>query len=208
MRLLGLILSIFALLAVGTVAVLGLRGQTSREPPVLVFDDMVNQARYRNQGESAAFADGRMMRMPPAGTVAYGRSATTRPDDTLVVTDADFFGAEDMPVAVDHALLVRGRELFNINCSRCHGEAGNGQGITTEYGMINPPSYWIARLRSAKDGYIYQVVTEGKGMMPPYAAHLRSADRWAVIAYVRALQRAHSATMSDVPEAHRGELTP
>ena len=110
---------------------------------------------------------------------------------------------------IDRATLAEGRQVFNTNCAVCHGGAtGAGNGITTQYGMINPPTYHGQRLREVKDGYLYQIITEGKGMMAAYGLQVKPPDRWKIVAYVRTLQRANNANLHDVPTEHRGELSP
>jgi mono/diheme cytochrome c family protein len=96
--------------------------------------------------------------------------------------------------------------LFNTYCAVCHDQAGLGQGITTQYGMINPPTFLSPRLQAAPVGYLYQVITEGKGQMGSYADKIKPPDRWAVVAYVRALQRAGTATIDDLPPSMRERL--
>lgn len=188
------------------VALLGFRGQTSRKPPRQPWSDMVAQQKHRPQSENGFFADGRAQRPPPEGTVPWGRDAR-RPDPRFAFSLADAYAMAKVPVPIDRALLLRGRETFDIYCALCHGRAGDGQGITTRFGMINPPSYHDDRLRKMPAGEIFKVITEGKGQMGPYAGKIRPGDRWAVVAWVRTLQRAWSATLDDVPEDRRRELT-
>jgi mono/diheme cytochrome c family protein len=111
-----------------------------------------------------------------------------------------------MPVAVDRALVQRGAKIFETYCRVCHGGYGDGKGITTSYGMLNPPSYHSDRLREMGDGEMLKTITEGKGQMGPYADRIALEDRWAAIAFVRALQRAGDARLDDVPEAERAKL--
>ena len=197
-------LSLLALVLTA-VALLGFRGQTSRQPPFRPWSDMVAQPKLQPQGESVFFADGRAQRPPPDGTVPWGRDAL-EPDPRFARSAAEQYAMAKIPVRIDRALLQKGRRNFEIYCAPCHGRAGDGQGITTRFGMINPPSYHDERLRKMSAGGIFQVITEGKGQMGPYAAKIEPADRWAVVAYVRALQRAWSATLDDVPEDRRKEL--
>ncbi len=199
------VLIILALLTVLTVGFVGLRGQTSRQPPVMVFNDLVDQPKYKNQGESAFFADGRQMRLPPAGAVAWGRTPD-KPDPGNLIDDADYYGLKVIPLPVDAALLQRGQRVFNTYCAVCHGGFGTGNGVATNYGMSAPANYHTDRLRQVTDGYLYQVITEGKGLMGAYGPSIKPPDRWAAVAYVRALQRAGNAKIDDVPQNLRGEL--
>ncbi len=202
---LRIVLVSVAAAALVVVALLGVRGQTSTKPPILIFNDMVEQPKYKPQSESEFFADGRSMRLPPAGAVAWG-SSPQKQDAAAPAVDAESFKLPRIPVRIDPALLYRGQKVFNTYCAVCHGGTGAGNGVTTQYGMNNPPSYHIDRLRTVPDGYIYQVITEGKNTMPAYGPNVHPADRWAVVAYVRALQRANNARLQDVPEALCAEL--
>ena len=200
------ILIILATLVLLTVIFLGFRGMTSRLPPIMVFDDMDDQPKYANQAGTTFFPDGRQMRLPPAGAVAWGRSAAS-PDKTLLIDDQTQFGLKVMPVELNLALLERGQKLYQTYCTVCHGGYGSGTGITMEYGQAPPANYHSDRLRAATDGYLYQVITEGKGLMGPYGPSIKPEERWSVVAYVRALQRAGTGTIKDVPENRQGELT-
>lgn len=103
-------------------------------------------------------------------------------------------------------LLARGRDRFTIYCAPCHGRVGDGNGITKRYGMGATPTYHDDRLRAMAEGEIFNTITNGKNNMNPYADKLTPEDRWAVIAYVRALQRAQNSSVADVPREHRAEL--
>ena len=109
-------------------------------------------------------------------------------------------------LTVDRKFVERGRDRFTIYCQPCHGAVGDGNGITKQYGMGATPTYHDDRLRKMAEGEIFNTITNGKGQMNPYGDKLVPADRWAVIAYVRALQRAQSGTLADVPADHRKEL--
>jgi mono/diheme cytochrome c family protein len=199
------VLIILGLLVALTLIFAGVRGQTSRLPPVLLFDDMVDQPKYRNQGESAFFQDQRQMRLPAPGSVPWGRSAV-QPDPSLLVNDPVNYQLKKIPLKLDYALLERGQQVFSTYCVVCHGAFGTGNGITTNYGQAPPANYHADRLRQATDGYLYQVITEGKGLMGPYGPSIAPEDRWAVVAYVRALQRAGQGHLQDVPENLREQL--
>ena len=108
--------------------------------------------------------------------------------------------------ALDRALLARGRERFNIYCAPCHSVAGDGDGMVPARGFPHPPSYHSARLRSAPDRHFYDVISHGWGVMYPYAARVAPRDRWAIVAYIRALQLSQNATLDDVPAAERAAL--
>lgn len=195
-----------------TVSIAGFRGMRSTQPPIIVFPDMDVQAKYKPQAASKFFSDGRADRPSPAGTVARGRSTAADPD-FLQADDAHYRGKNadgtfvaSFPVDVTETMIRRGQDRYAIYCQPCHGALGDGQGITKSYGMVATPSYHDDRLRNMTVGEIFNTVTNGKNTMQSYGDKLSPDDRWAVIAYVRALQRAQHATLADVPAAHQGEL--
>jgi cytochrome c553 len=200
-----------------TVSLLGFRGRTFTHPPMDVFPEwlfpgMKQQPKLVQQTASNFFSDGRSDRAAPANTVAASFGPAGQPlrdDDFLYLGKApDGSFARGFPPAlkVDMKLLERGRDRFTIYCSPCHGAVGDGNGITKKYGMGATPTYHDDRLRKMAEGEIFNTITNGKGQMNPYADKLKPADRWAVIAYVRALQRAQTGSVSDVPDDHKGEL--
>jgi mono/diheme cytochrome c family protein len=208
-----------AFLVVLLVSVMGFRGLRSTQPPIEVFPDMDRQAKYKPQAESKFFADGRADRPIPTGTVPYGRGDNVEPGREL--HDPAYLRADDFryagklpdgtfargfPLPVTEALVHRGQGRFNIYCAPCHGALGDGQGITKSYGMVVTPSYHDDRLRQMAEGEIFNTITNGKNTMMSYADKLSPDDRWAVIAYVRALQRARQGTIDEVPAELRGGL--
>jgi mono/diheme cytochrome c family protein len=204
-----------AFLVVLTVSVLGFRGTPFTSPPLDVFPDwlfpgMKHQPKLKPQGPSAFFADGRADRLPPPGTVPY--SQPLRDDDALYLgknPDGSWVRGFPAAIAVDRKLLERGRERYGIYCAPCHGAVGDGNGITKRYGMGATPSYHDDRIRQMAEGEIFNVITNGKAPaynMSPYGDKLEPEDRWAVVAYVRALQRAQAGSADDVPKDHKQEL--
>lgn len=204
-----------AFLVVLAVSVLGFRGRVFTRPPADVFPNwafpsMRKQAKYKPQGASAFFADGRADRAPVPGTVPA--SLPWRADDGLYAgknPDGSWLRGFPAAVKVDRRLLERGRERYTIYCAPCHGAAGDGNGITKRYGMGATPSYHDDRLRQMAEGQIFDTITHGKAPaynMNPYADKLAPEDRWAVVAYVRALQLAQAGKVEDVPANHRSEL--
>lgn len=199
-----------------SVSILGFRGSLSTRTPLEVFPDMDHQAKYKPQAGSAFFADGRADRPRPAGTVAFGRTSYAPDANFLKADDTKFAGKDSkgawvvsLPasVTVDPAkLLERGQDRYNVYCSACHGALGDGNGITKQYGMGATPTFHDERLRTMAAGEIFNTITHGKGNMLSYADKLPADDRWAVIAYMRALQRAAHATAADVPPGHKSEL--
>ncbi|MGC4073199.1 MAG: cytochrome c [Nibricoccus sp.] len=197
---------VLALAVVGTVSIFGFRGSISTKPPLEVFPDMDRQAKYKAQAASPFFADGRADRPLPAGVVSRG---DLRADDHLHLgKKADGSWASGFPasISIDAKLLERGQDRFAIYCQPCHGAIGDGNGITKSYGMGATPSYHDDRLRKMSEGEIYNTIIHGKGNMLSYADKLSPEDRWAVIAYVRALQRAQTGSIKDVPASHKSEL--
>lgn len=166
---------------------------------------MSYQPKYDPLEPSDFFADGMSARPRIAGTVARGELVTNPFLETgkLGAADADGF---PFPVTAD--VIDRGEERFNIYCSPCHGRVGDGNGMIPARGFRRPPSFHSAALRAAKTGHFFDVMTNGFGAMPPYAAQVAVRDRWAIIAYIRALQLSQNATINDVPPDQRGKLSP
>ena len=185
------------------VSILGFRGTTFTAPPIDLFPDwafpgMQVQPKHRPQAASDFFADGRSDRTPPARTVARGM---LRDDDHLHLgkaADGSFAAKLPAAVTVDFALLERGRDRYQVFCAPCHGSLGDGNGMTKRYGMGATPTFHDPRLRTMPDGEIFNTITNGKNTMMPYADKLSPEDRWAVVAFVRALQRAQQGTVADV----------
>jgi mono/diheme cytochrome c family protein len=193
------------LLLFAAAALAGCRGMKSESPPVHLNRNMDFQERFEEQEANPFFQDRAAMRMPVAGTVARGRLRTTQNADFLLgrTTAGDFVARIPMPVT--EALLLRGQERFNIYCSVCHGIAGDGRGVIMAgnggqgYGYTPAPSYHTDFLRGVPDGYLYDVILNGVRSMPSYGFEVAPADRWAIVAYVRALQRSQNAGPEDVP---------
>ena len=157
---------------------------------------MANQARYDPLEPSDFFADGMSARPRIAGTVARGELAV----DPIVATGkSNGQDIDGFPMAVDAAMLNRGQERYNIFCSECHGRAGDGNGMIPSRGYRHPPSFHTETLRNARTGHFIDVMTNGFGAMPSYANQVPVNDRWAIVAYIRALQASQNSTASDVP---------
>lgn len=189
-----------------TVGILGFRGSISSRPPLEVFPDMDRQPKLRPQDASTFFADGRADRPLPAGVVSRG---SLRADAAVYqgrTAGGDWVRGVPTAVTVDARFLQRGRERYSISCAPCHGGLGDGNGITKAYGMGATPTFHDDRLRAMAEGEIYNTITNGKGTMMGYADKVVPEDRWAIVAYVRALQRAQHGSVADVPAAHKAEL--
>jgi mono/diheme cytochrome c family protein len=196
-----------AFVGVLLVSVLGLRGTKFTSPPLDVFPEwafpgMKYQPKLRPQSESRFFADGRADRAPVEHTVMRGM---LREDDELYLgkdSGGRWLAAFPAAVTVDLKLLRRGQDRYTIYCAPCHGTVGDGNGITKKYGMGATPSYQDDARLKLTVGEIYNTITNGKAPnMLPYADKLAPEDRWAVVAYVRALQRAQHGTAADVTDA-------
>jgi mono/diheme cytochrome c family protein len=201
------------------VSLMGVRGTISDRRPLVIVPDMVVQPMYKAQGESAFFKDGRAMRTPPAGTVPFG-GAGYESDAGSPRLNPDFLQEDDryyrgkqgtawvtrLPVKLDLELLRRGQERYEIYCTPCHGATGSGNGLMTQYGMVGVASITDAFHARMPEGEYFNVITNGKGRMQGYAPQIKVADRWAIVAYIRALMRSQDAKIGDVPESKRGEL--
>lgn len=198
-------------LAAIVVSFAGFRGHKFRERPLIVFPDMDAQARVRPQSVSAFFADGMAARKPVTGTVPMGFTVPSAPTSTDATPPAfgfthgdtyfdtgrfgDYWG-DGMPVEVEVTpeFLARGQARYDIYCAICHGKSGDGKGVTAAYGVPNIANFHLDQFHDAahpdyrSDGNLFNTITNGKGLMGPYGANLTVHDRWAVIAYVRALQ--------------------
>lgn len=211
-------LAIYVFAVVAAVSILGFRGSHSTKPPLEVFPDMDRQARYKPQAENGFFADGRNDRPVPTKTVARGDYfnqaevfSAEFDDKTLGDTvlnqgkDADGKFVKTLPLEVSHALMAEGKAKYDIFCAACHGAAGDGNGVTKPYGVL-AANYHDDRLRGVEDGYIFDVITNGKGLMLPFNDRISPEERWAIVLYVRALQHSQNADAKDLSEAQRTEL--
>jgi mono/diheme cytochrome c family protein len=166
--------------------------------------DMQDQPKYRPQRPSDFFADGRSERQPVEGTIARGALN----EDTAFYEGKDAAGKdiEAFPLAVDKDFIERGQGRYNIYCAPCHGAIGNGLGMIVRRGFKQPPSYHIDRLREAPVGHIYDVISNGYGAMLNYASQVQPRDRWAIVAYIRALQYSQNANVNDLPAEARNRV--
>lgn len=160
--------------------------------------DMARQPKQRPLSPTDFFGDGRSERALVEGTVARG---SIEQDALAIPKDSDAF-----PLAVTPELLARGRERFDIYCSVCHGKLGDGNGMVAQRGFRHPPTYHSDRLRQVPVGYLYDVITNGFGAMPDYSSQIPPRDRWAIIAYVRALQLSQHAPAGELPADVRERL--
>jgi hypothetical protein len=165
--------------------------------------DMHDQPKYTPLRESAFFADGSSARTPLPGTVPRGGLR----DDILLYSGR--IGDQPSPVfpfPIDDNVMARGQERFDVFCSPCHGRTGLGNGMVVQRGYAHPPSLLEPRLQTAPPGHFFEIITNGFGAMPDYSSQIRARDRWAIVAYVRALQLSGSSNIADVPAAERAKL--
>ncbi len=217
---------IFILAVITVVAIAGFRGTHTTKRPIEIIPDMDHQPRYDPQHESTFFADDRAARKPVEGTVPLGYVvphlyySTGGSNNKFDPTRGNFSDAPDyfntgkigdsygdgIPVQVTRELIARGRERFTINCAVCHGATGMGNGIVTQYGLVGVANFQDNRLITMPDGQIFNTITNGKNSMGAYGGNVTVEDRWAIICYLRALQRSQHATVADVPTDQRAQL--
>jgi mono/diheme cytochrome c family protein len=210
----------FLLLAVLVLSVAGLRGSRSRQRPLQIFPDMDRQLKLRPQNVDTFFPDGRSSRLPVAGTVArrapYRMSsaepqALVYPFEDAPVNTGRQTGAtnfvETNPFEITPQFIQHGRERFTIHCAPCHGPLADGNGVVKKLGMATIANLHDPRIVRLPDGEIFYVITHGRNTMYPYGGQVPVEDRWAIIAYLRALQLTQLATVEDVPEAQRAPFT-
>jgi len=167
--------------------------------------DMQDQPKYIPLRPSEFFSDGRSERPLIDGTVARGHLN----DDAAFYTGKGPDGKplDTFPFPVTKDVILRGQDRFNVYCSPCHDRGGDGNGMIVRRGYRKPPSYHTDKIRQLQNGFIFDVITNGFGAMPDYAAQIPPRDRWAIVAYVRALQLSRSASINDVPAEARAQLS-
>ncbi|HEY1170619.1 MAG TPA: cytochrome c [Verrucomicrobiae bacterium] len=196
----------FLVLAVVSVLLIaGRRGDHSSKPPIEVIPDMDRQPKLRPQAGNNFFGDGKSSQVKVEGTIARGSHYEDNAVNTGKITGTTNW-VELIPVQVTAQLMARGHERYDINCAPCHGKVGDGKGITTKYAMVAVANFHDQRLIEMTDGEIFNTITHGKNLMGPYGANIDIEDRWAIIAYLRTLQRSRLATIDDVPAAARSSL--
>ena len=199
-----------ALAVIPIVAIVWARSGDSTRAPFHLIADMDSQTRYRAQTTNAFFADGRAMRPDPAGTVAFGELVE---DVTLATGRRGDAWSADIPITVTAAVMQRGKQRFNIFCSPCHGAAGYGDGLVAlrakdlqEQNWVPPASLHDPLVRTRLAGQVFDTIRNGVRTMPAYGRQMPIEDSWAIVAYVRALQRSQNGTMGDVPAQDQAQL--
>lgn len=197
----------YVITAVVLLAIAGFRGPQMRkftQPPIEIFPDMDHQPKFKAQSPSSFFADGRSDRAPVAGTVPFS-----------IPLQGTYFGSgisngkwgNGFPkeITVDEKLLARGKERFDINCMVCHGPAGYGNGVTSKLGLAGIANLHQDTFIKMEDGHIFYTIGHGKGNMGPYP-HITIEDRWAIVAYIRALQKSSTGTLDELPDTMKSQL--
>jgi len=209
---------IFAFSVVVVMAIAGKRGSTSRKPPIEIFSDMDRQAKLRPQTYAEFFPDRMSSRLPVAGTIARSKPYQINGQEVYPYQDApvntgllsgttNFFDTIPLPVTAD--LMARGQQRYTIYCAPCHGAQGDGKGITSKLGMGVIGDLHDGATRKVvqqPDGQIFNTITYGKNLMGAYGGVIPVEDRWAIVAYVRALERSRLATIDDVPGDQRSRI--
>lgn len=216
MRYLLYFILVFSAGAAVTFAIIGLPGHLSRTPPLEVFPDMNRQLKLRPEKPFGFFTNGLSSQLPPAGTVARGAPVETADGEVYAWQDIPFNTGRDPgttnfvainPMVVDSALLQLGRRQFDIYCAPCHGRLGDGNGITKKLGVMPAvANLHDQRLVVMTDGEIFNTITHGKGLMGAYGATIPAQDRWAIIAYTRALQLSWLGSTNELSADQRAAL--
>jgi len=211
----GFVLIFLAGMAI-VVGLAGFRGHLSRRPPIEIFPDMNRQLKLRPQQANGFFANGLSSQLPPAGTIARTTPIETRdgpaypyedvPVNTgYVIGTTNFIATNPLPVTA--TLLQRGRERFDIDCTPCHGALGDGNGMTKKLGLMPAvANLQDKRIVEMADGEIFNTITRGKNLMGAYGPIVPVEDRWAIIAYLRALQLSQLGSTNDLPSTERNLL--
>ncbi|MEI6712362.1 MAG: cytochrome c [Verrucomicrobiota bacterium] len=214
---------LFTVAALGVISLVGFRGTTFVNPPVQLVPDMKHQPKFVTQHSTGFFADGRADHPPIVGTVPVGYTLPGRYYQTGVNNisansgftrtssygDTGLFGdvyGDGIPLPVNRALLERGKDRFEIHCAVCHDKAGSGNGVIKGLGLATIASLQDDRIRQQPDGQIYNTITHGKNTMGAYGPNIAVEDRWAIVAYIRALQISQNAKVADLPASLREQL--
>jgi mono/diheme cytochrome c family protein len=210
-------LLIFAVCCAAVFGILGKRGTHFTKPSLYIFPDMEWQLKLRPQKENSFFTNGLSSQLHVAGTIARSTPLQTAAGEVFPFEDAPVITGrivgttnfiENNPLTIDARLLRRGQQRFNINCSPCHGATGDGNGITKKIGaMLIVANLHDKRIVELPDGELFYVITNGRNNMGAYGPTVTIEDRWAIVAYLRALQLTRLGTLDDVPQELRANLT-
>ena len=192
--------------AAAAIASMGLSGCSnfpSKNPQVWFWPDMKKQEKYKAQMESPFFADHRVSRRPVVGTIPVGY---LKDDKAYFTGEKDGQYVSKNPETLTAELLARGQERFNIYCAPCHDRTGSGRGVVPSRSSWIPGNLHEPRIVGMVDGELFHIITNGRRTMPGYRFQVPEVDRWAIVAYVRALQRTTMGTLADVPLELQGKL--
>jgi mono/diheme cytochrome c family protein len=192
-------LLILGLVAVTVMGLLQKRGHHFKQPPLEIFPDMDRQPKLRPQQPNLTFANGRSSQEPVTGTVARGDHYESNPINTGCCEPGTTNFIATIPVPVTEQLMSRGQQRYNIYCTPCHGPQGDGNGIVKKYGYASIRSLHEKIVVTQGDGEIFNTITYGNKTMFPYGSQISIEDRWAIVAYVRALQRSRLGALEEVP---------
>lgn len=216
--------SAFLIASAAVIALAGFRGTKSPLPPIEIFPDMDHQPKFQPQHPSGFFADGRAGREPVQGTIPLGYALpgsffqsgarngtptqsgfTAQPNYLNTGIESDSFG-DGIPLEVNENFIKRGQERYNIHCIVCHGRAGSGNGIVTNYGIAAVANLQLDLYKSMPDGQLFWTITHGKNTMGAYGPNIAVEDRWAIVTYIRALQRSQGGKLADLTAEHQKAL--
>ncbi len=195
----------FALLLIVAVSLAGCRGYRSEDTPFHFIINLLNQPKFNAQTLSLT---------PPQGAVAWGNNALNTEDESreqAIKNNTVFYYGKTadgkfvsrIPMPITDATLRRGQERFNIYCAVCHDQTGSGHGMVVQHGFLPPPVLWDTRVLAYSDGELFNVISNGIRNMPGYDKQIPEKDRWAIVAYVRAIQKSHQGTLADIPAGAR-----
>jgi len=210
--------AIYIAIVIAVVAILGFRGDKSEKTPWMIFPDMDNQPRYKPQATNEYFQNRMDDRPKPVGTVVRGQGWEQKElfspqyredyDHSTVFYEGrnpDGSWSSGFPIEINNQTMELGRQKYGIFCTVCHGAAGDGKGVTSKYGIL-AANLQLEMFRNQPEGEIFNTITHGKNTMYGYGAKITPEERWAIILYVRALQRSQNASIEDVPAENRKEL--
>ena len=209
-------LLLFLMVVAVVFGIAGLRGHLSRKPPILIIPDLNRQFKLRPEQPNDFFANGLSSQSPPPGTVPRSQPIQTfagpvypyedSPANTGLITGTTNF-VETNPLPVTPALLRQGREQFEIYCAPCHGALGDGNGIMKKLGVMPAvANLHDKRIIEMADGEVFNTITHGKSTMAAYGPLIPAPDRWAIIAYLRALQLSRLGSVNDLPADQQAAL--
>lgn len=179
-----------------TAALAGCQGMPSEKPPIHINPNMDWQEKFTAQEANPFFEDNRADRQPVDGTVSRGNIQVDLAYYQGIADNGSFVGK--IPVTVTAEMIMRGKERYNIYCSMCHGGTGAGNGIITNYGIVPPPSFYDDRIESMPDGEIYSAIYNGVRTMSSYRHQIPVEDRWAIVSYIRTLQRSNAVSEQEL----------